>query len=199
MICHRKKFIFIDICKTAGTSINKTFSKKYKCIGKHHSITNIVGDFSFCTNLTKEQIDKYFKFTFVRNPYDRIVSLWLWGVKSTYKEYNFKQFVLGIKNKKFDDHNFVRYIPMVDWLCDKSGKIRVDYIGRYENLEDDFAKVCKKVKVNKLPLEKINTAEYRNRKPRKKYWEYYDDETRDVVTEIYKKDIDKFDYKFNFN
>ncbi len=189
MICNEKKFIFIDICKTAGSSINKAFGKRYQCMGKHHTITNIVGDYDFCTNLTQEQIDNYFKFTIVRNPYDRIISLWLWGSKAYYKDYSFKDFVIAVKNKKFTDHNFVRFIPMVNWLRNEKGELTVEYIGRFEKLSKSVSEICEKIGVPLIQLEKVNAAV-----GRKHYTEYYDQETKEIVKNLYSEDFSTFGY-----
>lgn len=191
MICNEKKFIFIDICKTAGSSINKAFSKLYRCVGKHHTITNIAGDYFFCTNLTQYQIDNYFKFTIVRNPYDRIVSLWLWGKTKGIYSSDFRKFL----DDKRDSFGFIRFIPMVNWLRNEQGDMTVDYIGRFENLSQSVSEICEKIGVPTIQLEKFNVAV-----GRKHYTEYYDQETKEIVNNLYSQDFSTFGYdSINYN
>jgi hypothetical protein len=85
---------------------------------------------------------------------------------------------------------------MLDWLTDDDGNINVDFIGKYENLEDDFGKICKMIGIPILSLSHTNTAEMRTGEPRKHYSYYYDDELKDIIAKLYKKDIDYFNYDF---
>lgn len=192
MICNKRKFIFIDITKTAGTSIRKAFAGKTG-IPRHHSIRNLAEGFSFTSTLSEDQIKNYFKFTIVRNPYDRIVSLFLWlrRQKSQIitKKIKFKEFVKNVSNGKYTEHNGIRYIPMIDWIINDSGDVCVDFIGRFENLDKDFPIICEKIGVDIPDLEHC----FRSRK-RSEYWKYYDNETKSIVEELYKKDFDFFNY-----
>ncbi len=78
MISFEKKFLFIDIVKTAGTAIGGVL-EQYGGTGKHHSVSRPLPDLpqnrSLESLITPRVLDEYFCFTFVRNPYDRIVSL----------------------------------------------------------------------------------------------------------------------------
>jgi hypothetical protein len=67
----------------------------------------------------------------------------------------------------------------------------LDFIGRFENLLEDFGKVCSILNCkNKLPHSQYN------KKTPKRYTEYYNDETQQIVAEKYAKDIEHFGYKF---
>ena len=100
MRCEELKLIFIGICKTGSTSIVDTFKKKYKITGKAHSIKNFTYKLdSTITKITEDDFNNYKLFTVIRNPYDRIVSLWLWGQK-IYRV-SFKEFVNNIYNNKY--------------------------------------------------------------------------------------------------
>jgi len=192
MIDHNRKFIFIDICRTGSTSIRVTLSdSKEKDINpRHHNIGNRYVKQSVM--LTDNQIKNYFKFTIVRNPYDRLVSLWLWG----YSKYNFSQFVNLVKNNKISKGFKYRYMPMIDWIRDKNNKIHIDYIGRFENLNFHFSEICKRIKIDTPVLKKLNTGNERSGIIRKEYREYYNDDTKRIVTEIYKEDLERFKYSF---
>lgn len=194
MISHEGKFIFIDICKCAGTSIISALGEYFECSGKHHSISNITGDYSFCSNLSTEEIGGYFKFTFVRNPYDRLLSVWLWGHSQghMYREYSFREFVIGVRDGIFEEYNRHRYIPMIDWLRDGDGRIRIDFIGKYENLAVDFSELCGRLGIGDVVLSKWNVSRAR----RSHYRGYYDAETREIVSGLYAEDFEVFGYSF---
>jgi hypothetical protein len=74
---------------------------------------------------------------------------------------------------------------------DDKGEVIVDFIGRYENLQKDWNVVCEKIGIcEKLPW--IN-----KRRNKKSYTEFYDDKTMNIVYEMYKKDIEYFEYGFD--
>ena len=70
----------------------------------------------------------------------------------------------------------------------------MDFICRFENLQQDFNIVCDKIGVP--PRKLLHHNETRNRRRGKPYWEYYNDDTRDLVAEIYAEDIEAFGYEF---
>jgi hypothetical protein len=201
MICNYYNFIFIDICKTAGTAINQSFIKKFKddkeikFKGKHHSIPNYT--IAISSKITAEDIIKYRLFTVVRNPYDRIVSLYLWGSGTCYKKCkDFKEFVINVSNNKYKEYNRHRYRPQLHWLMDKNNNVVVDNILRYENLNEDFENLLIKFNIPLFKIKKTNTAFQKTGVNRKHYSYYYDQETKDIVTDLYQVDLDYFNYTF---
>jgi len=181
VVCNPKKFIFIEVPKTASTSI---INALYKIIDvssfdfyknqknrlninlRHCNITQTI-------ELFPETKD-YFKFAFVRNPWDRAVSYYFW--KNT--EMSFSDFVVS------DDFDL---LGQCDYLYDK-----MDFIGRFENLQNDFDIICEEVGAPKKQLIKINVSVSKH----KHYAEYYDEETKQIVAEKYAEDIEYFGYKF---
>lgn len=136
----------------------------------------------------KDNYDKYFKFAFVRNPWDRLVSYYFWT--NSNKKICFEKFIQNQKLKKTLDGT-VRRRNQYEYVVDDKGEVIVDFIGRYENLQKDWNVVCEKIGIcEKLPW--IN-----KRRNKKSYTEFYDDKTMNIVYEMYKKDIEYFEYGFD--
>ena len=141
-----------------------------------------------------------FKFCIVRNPYDRMVSLWEYTHERQtsgdweyrYHSYNFKDFCKWISQvdiKPVGLYNEAEYSLLnqqVCWIPDD-----IDYIVRYEKLKDGIDEVCNilEIKDFKLPWEN-KQAHIRD------YKVYYDDKTIEIVSKLYKDDISRFNYKY---
>lgn len=197
MICKKKKYIYTHICKTAGYSIRDGLARSYGDGVNKHLFEQRKHVFISSKKYLKldDGIDSYFKFAIVRNPYDRIVSLWLWGIKKVWKKVSFKDFIKKIKNKEIP--HMWRQAPMIDWIINKDGSIAMDYIGRFETLDESYKIACNKIGIiNPAPLLKLNSAKSKTGKERKSYQEYYDNETKDMVADIYQNDLDVFNYTF---
>jgi len=144
-------------------------------------------------NLTvsKEQYNSYFKFTFVRNPWARAYS---WYKNVMRYEINKKE--LGITKDITFNEFLRRYVgkgglrPQTYWIKDCSGSIPLEYIGRFENLLNDFSEACKLMGIEPIMLpHKIKglDGDYRGK---------YEKESIDIIKEIYKEEIALFKYSF---
>ena len=200
MISHKHKFIFIHIPKCAGTSIEQSlFGKVYvewdqeRKIWKQHATASQIREY-YCENY-----NNYYSFTFVRNPWDKIVSDYFWIQRNLKIKDSFKNYL--ILKGKFDDSRLrfppesrrTRYdhiIPQCDFLLDDKGEAMVKFIGRFESIQGDFDTVCDKIGIPRQQLP------HKNKTKHKHYTEYYDDETRRIIAEKYAKDIEHFGYKF---
>jgi|MEHZ01.5.fsa_nt_MEHZ011419575.1_11 hypothetical protein len=199
MISHKHKFIFIHIPKTGGTSIERLFDPNAiptkdasggtgnTCSKHKHWKTS-----DYETNYP-ELFDSYFKFMFIRNPWDRLVSRYEWQKFvlpeshihfKTIEQRTFKQFIKQRVSAIFDKWCYC------DLVCDKNGKRVVDFVGRFENLQNDFDIVCDKIGTPRQQLPSTNHLK------RKNYIEYYDNETREIVAQLFQRDIEYFGYQF---
>lgn len=141
--------------------------------------------------------DDLLKFAFVRNPWERLVSAYIDKIqgnsllrgsqlKNYKKKYNtFNKMVQFIKSAKLEELN--EHFNSQTNLLPLN---KLDFIGRFENLQEDFDIVCDKIG---LPRKKLP---HENQSKHKHYTEYYDDETRQIVAEKYAKDIEFFGYEF---
>ena len=184
MICHDKKIIFIHCHKCGGESIERTIfgeadvgynGDRYEGSPQKHW-----GYQDYITRYGAEICKDYFVFSFIRNPWDQIISR------------------LSYRNKRFDaekciNSNEIKRVSQF-WRNKSCANLTnngsIDFIGRFENLQHDFSVVCEKIGFDHVSLPHINKS------PHKHYTEYYDDETRQIVAERYAKDIEYFGYKF---
>lgn len=191
--------IFIHIPKTAGRSI---CSSLYGNLAGGHAT---LAEYQFIFNST--DYNKYFKFTFVRNPWDRVFSAYNFLRKGGVTEQD-KAWVSNISHyKNFD--TFVReglhtplmreklhFLPQYKFLTiPRQNTSMIDFIGYYENLKDDF-----EIIKNKLHLKTSATLKHINRTSTDKklnYQDFYTSLTRDIIREVYQEDIELFGYNFD--
>jgi len=170
------KIIYYDIPKCASSTIRGTF------FNNNMSLANPQTD-----------LKKYFKFTFCRNPFDRMVSNYsmftqIGGRSKQIQQFNNNPIKLSFSEfvKLACQHTNHHWVPQYDFIRG----YEIDYIGRLENMQQDFDIVCDKIGIARQQLPHINKSKHKH------YTEYYDDETRQIVAEKYAKDIEHFGYKF---
>jgi len=189
------KCIFVHIPKAAGISINRALFGNAG--GSHRSI------FQYSLIYNELEFDEYYKFSFVRNPWDRLLSAYLflkegglhendanWGEKKL-KQYNcFHDFVKNWVNKSNIEKE-IHFKPQYKFIT-LNGKIAVDDVYKVENIHVNFSKICAKLDVvnnlQTLNKTKVKLENYKN---------YYNEETINIVGRVYKKDIELFDYSFD--
>lgn len=193
MISHTHKFIFIHIPKTGGTSIEKVLSR-YQT--NNESRLHIPLGY-YDDSLYRD----YYKFAFVRNPWEKLVSQYFFTQKLKEKRglppYNksFKEFILEITGWSKGFVNFKNYKPwknpwQLPWIYDNNNNVGIDFIGRFENLQQDFKKVCHQLNLDIYKLPTLNNV------AREDYQHYYDNNTIETVREMYSDDINRFNYSF---
>ena len=80
--------------------------------------------------------------------------------------------------------------PQNQQLTDEDGSVALDYIGRYENLQQSYDEICARIGVPTTELGRKNPSSHAA------FHEYYDDELQDRVAEYYKDDLRIFSYDF---
>jgi hypothetical protein len=142
------------------------------------------------------KLDKFFKFAFVRNPWDRAVSQISYLQRQTGKKFfsgncfkdNIKIYCSSNKNIWGHDLGACQ----LDFLCDFSGRLRIDFLGRFESLEKDFVKACDILGIKPAP----DLPHIFNSKRECHYSKFYDDESAKWIEEKFSKDINLFGYQF---
>jgi Sulfotransferase family len=204
VISYKHKFIFIHIYKNAGSSIRSALLPHIRTpiqrgIGRlgqifgHQSYDiDPIGSHatakSYVEFLGVEEYRTYLTFAIVRNPWDWQVSL-----------YSFMK-----NNKEHPQHTMVAgmsFEQYVEWRCaaepysqkrflaDSEGRLIVKFVGKYENINADFAKICKMIGISSV-LPHINMS---NHAP---YRDYYKETTKRKIAQAFAGDIDCFAYHF---
>jgi hypothetical protein len=225
-ISHGKRFVFIHIPKTAGSSMLQALHDDDaqwdfininvwpRFFGVPHGITlfrelrefsplNTIARYReqhlparILRRLVPEDVwASYFKFAFVRNPWDLVVSSYAYmramleqQPDAMAEEIDTTFIVSGV-----DFENYVRARPyftaqpgILPYITDASGTLMVDFVGRFERADEDMALIAERLGFTMEPLPRINVA------PRRPYQDYYTLFTRDLVA----REIEMFGYEF---
>lgn len=188
------KCIFIHIPKNAGMSVC------YALFGNHAGSHRRLRD--YYNVFPESTIREYYKFAFVRNPWDRLVSTYVFLKKggmtdkdkawadANLSEYDdFGTFVRKWINPE-NIYTYIHFIPQFEFVIDKNGESGVDFVGRFENLNRDFETVAQQLGIES-ELKKVNSS-----RKDSEYRSFYDDETREIVAKVYARDIEMFNYEF---
>jgi isopentenyldiphosphate isomerase len=151
--------------------------------------------------LPKEVWDSYYKFSIARNPWDRAVSFFFWENRRDLELIPRKRFYhyLGVPFDELRDirKRFADYIKG-DWTNNDGfytidNELCVDFVIRYENIEEDVKKVCEAIGVPNIDLPRLKSG---MRQQNYHYSEYYDDVTRQIVADRNQNDLRLFGYEF---
>lgn len=201
MISHKYKCIFIHIPRCAGTSIELAINGKPNN-GSNFSFKHLTA--SYAKILYKDYWDDYFKFSIVRNPWSRMVSMCkcedFYGCILHKNKLNIDQYVKKFPKVEIDhrtDCNINHHDTIYDNSVFKNLLLDdLDFVGKFENLEENFIFLKKTLglEVNKFPLFERTQSGPRIRNNH--YSTYYDDNTRERVAQLYAQDIKDFGYEF---
>ncbi|NET30794.1 MAG: sulfotransferase family protein [Cyanothece sp. SIO1E1] len=217
ILLDKQKAIYLPIPKVACSSIKKAIADwqniKVDIVSDAGIPLIHEAQFKYLDVAKFSRRKTYWKFCFVRNPWDRLVSCYKEKIK---KDPNFhgktNSFIDGVHKgllrygvfeagMSFDafvdavvaipDHDSDSHLrSQVTFITDEGGDLLADFVGRFENLRADFAYVREKLKAEDLQLTHINQTK------KSSYQEFYTDLTREKVFKRYENDIHTFGYKF---
>ncbi len=216
LISYTHKFIFFHVPKVAGLSIREAL-QDYAQEPEHFKIRRPSKMVDGSPNpfyeiwqtillhattqdaqkeLSEEVYDNFYKFAFVRNPWDWQVSMYHFILKETsHRNHRIVKTMRGFEDyiewimttKKPYARGATKF--QYEMLTDADGKILLDFIGRYENLKQDFSHVCQILNIE-APLPQLNRTVHRD------YRTYYTEKTKNRVADYFRKDIELFGYRF---
>ena len=216
MIFFKKKIIFVHIPRSGGTSIEKILWRSefksdfsFDMNDEKHLLQGFINKYrnkyqsDGLQHLTINNIEKiypieskqFFKFAFIRNPFSRIASAYceimqyrkdLRDFLVIYKDSSFKKFLQLIKK-----NHHTHWMPMNKFFSEKS----MGFIGKFESFEDDLDNLGKLIDIK---FSKKNYSESGNFSQEANYLAFYEDkENIELVSEIYKEDLNRFGYNFD--
>ena len=206
IISHKHRYIFFAIPKTGTHSVRQALREQmgeqdleqvglfvtkrfpfpeFKDIGHGHisarQIRPVLGD---------EMFTSYTKFAFVRNPFDRFVSYCAFMSRTTniFQTEPLRYMKYVIRELKPLDH--VLYLPQSALVTGANGELELDQVGRNETMQASFDEICRHVGMQPAQLARVNSSKHRP------YQEYYDRDLVGWVSDLYRRDLELFNYRF---
>jgi Sulfotransferase family len=209
-LSYTHRYIFIHVYRTGGQSVSKAL-EPYSAASRgrlarvpilrraelarlhalrHHNYGHISAR-ELRAALPAEQFGSFFKFAFVRNPWSWLVSVYHYVRQNPDHPFHseWQSF------RSFDHYldwrvNTLGPELQSEFLCDEAGDLLVDFVGHHETLSEDFARVCERIGIPcSLP--------HKNSSAHHDFREYYSPDTRALVAEAYRDDIERFGYGFD--
>lgn len=134
--------------------------------------------------LKPEIWDSYFKFCFDRNPFDRAISLYYWRHRNGQQDADINDYLLGAPGPDLSNWD----------LYNENGFLRVDFVGRYERLQEDFEEICRKIGLSEAPS--LPKSKHEVRGDRKPYQDLLDDEARARLETVCAREIQHLNYQW---
>ena len=207
MISHKHRCIFVHIPRTGGTSIEdiiwpgartetelwmgfvEPMRNRYQTGGLQHLLARQIR-----TDVGAETFDAYFKFSVVRNPWDKVISQY-----SFMRQRPDLRAYVGLEDdaplakylERIAEVEHVHWMPQVSFIQDTEGLEIVDLIGRFEALGPEMRKVLARIDINCALLPHMKASERE-----REYRCYFNTETRLAVARMYAADIEHFGYIF---
>ena len=192
LVSHSKKFVMVSVPKTGSTSLHYSFSEKlggrYDSQSGSPAIYHIYAeDIRYFVGSSWQD---YYSCAVVRNPYDRLVSLFhdFKSNRGFIKAGSFDDFVLN-KLKQNWIHD-IHFKPQIEFVTDRDGTLIIDDVFRFEDgVQEIFSYLCGRLS---LPLGKVGHARKGKRDEFTKY--YSNKKVIDIVNSVYEKDFELFGY-----
>lgn len=189
----KHKCVFVHITKSAGTSLALSLFGELPYHYTAQKYRVIYG---------KRDFDRFFKFTFVRNPWDRLYSSYsylkgggwnkddaAWAKEHLSELKDFEDFVMNwLSKKRLASH--IHLWPQSKFICDRRGLPIIDYLGYFETINDDFKYIVSRLNLHSRDLKHTNQSN------RAGYTNVFTKKMRDKVANLYSQDISNFGYDF---
>jgi chondroitin 4-sulfotransferase 11 len=202
MIAADRSWIFVHIQKTGGNAVRSALGVEHNDAHKHffaRELKEVYGEEAWANCL---------KFSFVRNPWDRLVSWWSFidngrdpsGASPAPNNFfgyvlqrarSFEEFISCCTDEILDsDGRKHIFRNQIDYLVGANGELIVDFIGRFERLQDGFNEVTARLGLPRIALPQINASRHAA------YADYYTPAMAAEVGRLYARDIEMFGYRF---
>ncbi|MEP4767559.1 MAG: sulfotransferase family 2 domain-containing protein [Roseibium sp.] len=194
------KTVFVHIPKTGGSTISTILRRPNPlrlskhdpspAIDKHSSV------FEHLEHLGPEA-GEYFKFSFVRNPWDRLVSAYHYIIarrpefELVANHDNFESFLASFIETPSQFLDIPYFRPQSSFLLDDNGEMPLDFLGRFETFENDLRVVLREIDCRRTFFK------HRKKSKRRDYREYYSAESNKAVGDVYIRDVENFGYDFD--
>lgn len=206
IISHQHRFVFAAIPKTGthsvrqalrehlnaddleqvGLFVNKRFPFEELAAIKHGHITlEQIRPF-----LGEQAFADYFKFAFVRNPFDRFVSYCAFMTRADGAFLKNPQQVMRYILFQARPLQHVLFQPQHTFVADAEGRLLADRIGRVEDMQASYDAICERIGIPTASLGQVNSSR------RGSYRDYYDQALIDGVADFYRRDLELFGYEF---
>ena len=195
LVSENSKVIYMKCGRTAGTPMHNILNQiNVVEVSRPYFFNN--GSNEWLENITDEEIkNDYFVFTFVRNPFERLISGWNAFVTIGKVNNNFETFIkhngtggywLYEDGSISNDHWF----PQSKYVEFDDGERFTNFVGKFENLEEDWRSVSQRIGIQ----DQIKKNKYRTSK--EYYRSFYTEELIEIVSDFYKRDLELFNYEF---
>ena len=206
IISHQHRFIFAAVPKTGthsvrqalrehmsavdieqvGLFVNKRFPYEQLAAIRHghlslEQVRPYVGEQIFAS---------YFKFAFVRNPFDRFVSYCAFMTRDRDIFQRAPQAVMHHFLFVEPPEKHILFQPQHTVLTGEDGGLLADMVGRVEDMQASYDAICARIGIPSRPLEQVNGSK------RGDYRQYYDESLKAGVAQRYARDLELFGYEF---
>ena len=207
IISHQHRFVFVAVPKTGthsvrqalrehlseddleqvGLFVNKRFPMQELAAIRHGHLSLR----QVRPHLGEEAFGSYFKFAFVRNPFDRFVSYCAFMTRETGAFARMPRQVMHEILFRARPLDHILFQPQNALLVGDDGELLADAIGRVEQMQESYDRMCERIGIPSRALDKVNATT-----PRGDYRRFYDDKLTEGVAELYRRDLELFGYGF---
>lgn len=211
-ISHSYKTIFFAVPRTGSTSVRKILDP-YADVASRH-VSQITEDHPFYHHMSPRELrtvfadrnwnwDAYRKFCLVRNPFDRVVSLFHHRLRQN-DSGTFNRLLRRLRVRVRRPQIFSAYVsthirdwgrletPVSAFIHDEEGRTLVDDVLQFERMKDELPRYLTSLGIDVSPAD----IPHANSSNRRDYSLYYTELSRSIVASVYQDDIKTYGYKF---